>query len=316
MSTDLSRFQEAFFEESNEHLATLEEGLLRLEGRSGDLDLLNRIFRAAHSIKGNSGMFGFTAVGEFTHKMENILDVLRTGKMEVTKPLVDLLLEATDGLKGLVDAAKTNEAPNDAVVGPLSERLQAYAMGQFVAVPAIVSVQKTVSSPRRRYEITWAPTPAVFARGLHPSQILRELRDLGDFTCSVDIEHLPTIEKLATDNTTLVRNGARYSVRINQDPPVNRHRPSVDVMFDSVARYAGGNAVGVILTGMGGDGAKGMLAMKQAGAYTIAQDEASCVVFGMPKEAIKLGGVDKIVPLGDIASAVLSCVSSFLSHVS
>ncbi len=108
---------------------------------------------------------------------------------------------------------------------------------------------------------------------------------------------------------TLARNGARYSVRINQDPPVNRHRPSVDVMFDSVARYAGGNAVGVILTGMGGDGAKGMLAMKQAGAYTIAQDEASCVVFGMPKEAIKLGCVDKILPLGDIAGAVLTHVS-------
>ncbi|MDO9117636.1 MAG: chemotaxis protein CheA [Nitrospira sp.] len=203
MSTDLSRFQGAFFEESNEHLATLEEGLLQLEGRPGDLDLLNRIFRAAHSIKGNSGMFGFTAVGEFTHKMENILDVLRTGKMEVTKPLVDLLLEATDGLKGLVDAAKTNEAPNDAIVGPLSERLQAYAMGQVVAAPAMASVQETGPSPRRRYEITWAPTPAVFARGLHPSQILRELRDLGDFTCSVDIEHLPTIEELATDNTTL-----------------------------------------------------------------------------------------------------------------
>jgi two-component system, chemotaxis family, protein-glutamate methylesterase/glutaminase len=108
---------------------------------------------------------------------------------------------------------------------------------------------------------------------------------------------------------TLVRSGARYSVRINQDPPVNRHRPSVDVLFDSVAQYAGANAVGVILTGMGGDGAKGMLAMKQAGAYTIAQDEASCVVFGMPKEAIKLGGVDKILPLGDIASAVLAHVS-------
>ena len=108
---------------------------------------------------------------------------------------------------------------------------------------------------------------------------------------------------------TLVRNGARYSVHIDQNPPVNRHRPSVDVMFDSVARYAGGNSVGVILTGMGGDGAKGMLAMKQAGAHTIAQDEASCVVFGMPKEAIKLGGVDKILPLEDIPGAVLTHVS-------
>ncbi len=107
----------------------------------------------------------------------------------------------------------------------------------------------------------------------------------------------------------LERSGARYTVRINQDPPVNRHRPSVDVLFASVARYAGANAVGVILTGMGGDGAKELLTMKQAGAFTIAQDEASCVVFGMPKEAIKAGAVDKILPLGDIASAVLAHVS-------
>ncbi|MGB3940699.1 MAG: chemotaxis protein CheB, partial [Candidatus Manganitrophaceae bacterium] len=87
--------------------------------------------------------------------------------------------------------------------------------------------------------------------------------------------------------------------------PVNRHRPSVDVMFRSVARYAGANAVGVILTGMGGDGAAGMLEMKKSGASTIAQDEASCVVFGMPKEAIKLGGVDKVLPLAEIPEEVL-----------
>lgn len=108
---------------------------------------------------------------------------------------------------------------------------------------------------------------------------------------------------------TLVRSGARYTVRINQDPPVNRHRPSVDVMFASVAQYAGANAVGVILTGMGGDGAKEMLTMKQAGAFTIAQDEASCVVFGMPKEAIKMGGVDKILPLSEIPAAIVAYVS-------
>jgi len=108
---------------------------------------------------------------------------------------------------------------------------------------------------------------------------------------------------------TLVRSGARYTVRINQDPPVNRHRPSVDVLFASVAQYAGANAVGVILTGMGGDGAKEMLTMKQAGAFTIAQDEASCVVFGMPKEAIKLGGVDKVLPLAEIPAAIVAYVS-------
>jgi two-component system chemotaxis response regulator CheB len=107
----------------------------------------------------------------------------------------------------------------------------------------------------------------------------------------------------------LERSGARYTVRINQDAPVNRHRPSVDVTFASVARYAGANAVGVILTGMGGDGAKEMLTMKQAGAFTIAQDEASCVVFGMPKEAIKAGAVDKVLPLSEIAGAILTHVS-------
>ncbi len=93
---------------------------------------------------------------------------------------------------------------------------------------------------------------------------------------------------------------------MKEGPLVCRHRPSVDVLFRSAARYAGPNAVGVILTGMGDDGARGMLEMKQAGAKTIAQDEASCMVFGMPKEAIKLNGVDKIMPLDSIGSAILT----------
>jgi two-component system chemotaxis response regulator CheB len=102
----------------------------------------------------------------------------------------------------------------------------------------------------------------------------------------------------------LRRSGSRYYVALNDDPPVNRHRPSVDVLFNSVARYAGKNAIGVILTGMGNDGAAGMLEMYRAGAHTIAQDEATSVVFGMPKEAIKAGGVHKILPLDRISSHV------------
>jgi two-component system chemotaxis response regulator CheB len=104
----------------------------------------------------------------------------------------------------------------------------------------------------------------------------------------------------------LKRSGARYYVEIKEGPLVCRHRPSVDVLFRSAARYAGQNAVGVILTGMGDDGARGMLEMKQAGATTIAQDEATCVVFGMPKEAIKLGAVDKVMPLQSVAGAILT----------
>jgi two-component system chemotaxis response regulator CheB len=104
----------------------------------------------------------------------------------------------------------------------------------------------------------------------------------------------------------LKRSGARYYVEISEGPLVNRHRPSVDVLFRSTARYAGANAVGVILTGMGDDGARGLLEMKQAGAHTVAQDEASCVVFGMSAEAIKLGGVDRVLPLDRIAGEVLA----------
>ncbi|WP_421901759.1 protein-glutamate methylesterase/protein-glutamine glutaminase [Maridesulfovibrio sp.] len=102
------------------------------------------------------------------------------------------------------------------------------------------------------------------------------------------------------------RSGARYYVEIKDGPLVSRHRPSVDVLFRSGASSAGKNAVGVIMTGMGDDGAKGMKEMHDAGTYCIAQDEASCVVFGMPQEAIKLGGVDKIMPLRNIPGAVVN----------
>ena len=102
----------------------------------------------------------------------------------------------------------------------------------------------------------------------------------------------------------LKRSGARYYVEIKDGPLVSRHRPSVDVLFRSAARYAGKNAVGVIMTGMGDDGAKGMLEMKDAGAFNIAQDEESCVVFGMPKKAIELDAVDRVLPLSAIPAAV------------
>lgn len=104
----------------------------------------------------------------------------------------------------------------------------------------------------------------------------------------------------------LERMGARYQVSIRPGPLVSRHRPSVDVLFRSAARSAGSNAMAVIMTGMGDDGARGMAEMHAAGAYTIAQDEATSVVFGMPKEAIAHGGVDKVVPLGQIAPEILS----------
>jgi two-component system chemotaxis response regulator CheB len=103
----------------------------------------------------------------------------------------------------------------------------------------------------------------------------------------------------------LLRNGAFYEVRVADGPPVNRHKPSVDVLFRSVARFAGANALGIIMTGMGDDGARGLREMFDAGAATVAQDEKSCVVFGMPKEAIKLGAAGRVVALDGMAGEIL-----------
>jgi two-component system chemotaxis response regulator CheB len=109
----------------------------------------------------------------------------------------------------------------------------------------------------------------------------------------------------------LKRNGAQYVVDVADGPLVNRHKPSVDVLFRSVAKFAGGNALGIIMTGMGDDGARGMKEMHDVGAKTIAQDESSCVVFGMPKEAIKLGAVDQTIPLDQIPAAIVNYGKGF-----
>lgn len=109
---------------------------------------------------------------------------------------------------------------------------------------------------------------------------------------------------------SLRRSGANYIAHLDQEPPVNRHRPSIDVLFDSVATHAGKNAIGVLLTGMGRDGADGLLRMRQAGAYTVAQDEASCVVFGMPREAILIGGACAVMPVKEMSQHLMDHLTS------
>ncbi|MEN6347544.1 MAG: chemotaxis response regulator protein-glutamate methylesterase [Armatimonadia bacterium] len=108
----------------------------------------------------------------------------------------------------------------------------------------------------------------------------------------------------------LQRSGAKYVVRIKDGPPVHHQKPAVDPLFESVAQACGPNAVGALLTGMGADGARGLLSMREAGAQTIAQDEATCVVFGMPREAIKLGAAQEVVPLPNIAQRILTSLGS------
>lgn len=133
---------------------------------------------------------------------------------------------------------------------------------------------------------------------------VREARDMDDVTNGT------ALIAPGDRHMVLVKNGSRFQVRIKDGPRVHFQRPSVDVLFQSVAANSGPNAVGVILTGMGSDGARGLLSMRSSGAYTIAQDEKSCVIFGMPKEAIEIGGVDDVLPLLKIAEAVIKKISS------
>jgi two-component system, chemotaxis family, protein-glutamate methylesterase/glutaminase len=151
-----------------------------------------------------------------------------------------------------------------------------------------------------------------------PSGFTRSFADRLDGLCRIRVKEAKDGDRILQGHALLApggyqlaisRIGASYITRVAPGKPVNRHCPSVDVMFLSAARYIGGNAVGVILTGMGSDGAKGMSSMHQAGALTIAQNEATCVIFGMPKEAIALGGVDHVLPLEKIPEKILSLVN-------
>lgn len=161
-----------------------------------------------------------------------------------------------------------------------------------------------------------ADCPGIMIVQHMPEQFTRAFAESLNRECLIEVKEAeegdmvsPGRALIAPGNHHMIlnRSGARYYAQIKETPRVNRHRPSADVLFQSVAMVAGRNAVGVIMTGMGNDGAAGLKAMRDAGAITIAQDEQSCVVFGMPREAIKLG-VDKIVPLSDITRTVLQIV--------
>ncbi|MDA8137744.1 MAG: chemotaxis response regulator protein-glutamate methylesterase [Desulfobacteraceae bacterium] len=199
----------------------------------------------------------------------------------------------------------------DAVIAKPTSHAMVRTTEKVVAVGASTGGTEAL---RVFLEMLPADSPGIVIVQHMPENFTRAFAERLNTTCQV------TVKEAENDDTVirgraliapgnrhilLKRSGARYYVEVKDGPLVSRHRPSVDVLFRSTARYAGANAVGVIMTGMGDDGAQGMLEMKQAGAYTIAQDEATCVVFGMPKEAIKKGGVDKVMPLEGIAGMVL-----------
>ena len=161
---------------------------------------------------------------------------------------------------------------------------------------------------------TPATSPGILITQHMPPGFTKSFADQLNTICEVTVKEATNGERVMRGHAyiapggkhmELYRSGAKYFIKVQDGPLVNRHKPSVEVLFNSVAAHAGENAVGIIMTGMGRDGAEGLLNMKEAGARTIAQDEKSCVVFGMPKEAIRLGAVDQILPLDDIPRKVL-----------
>ncbi|PAU79374.1 protein-glutamate methylesterase/protein-glutamine glutaminase [Halomonas salipaludis] len=164
-----------------------------------------------------------------------------------------------------------------------------------------------------------ANSPAILITQHMPGGFTRSFAERLDKLCRITVKEAQDGERVlpghayiapGDQHLELARSGANYVARLNDGPPVNRHRPSVDVLFDSAAKHAGRNAIGVLLTGMGKDGAKGLVTMREAGAVTLAQDEASCVVFGMPREAIALGGASEVVSLDDIAPRLMALVAA------
>jgi len=164
-----------------------------------------------------------------------------------------------------------------------------------------------------------ANAPAILITQHMPGGFTRSFAERLDRLCRISVKEATDGERVlpghayiapGDQHLELARSGANYVARLNSGPPVNRHRPSVDVLFHSAAKHAGKNAVGVILTGMGKDGAKGLLEMREAGAATIAQNEETCVVFGMPREAIAMGGALEVVALDDIPGRMMSLVAA------
>jgi two-component system chemotaxis response regulator CheB len=207
--------------------------------------------------------------------------------------------------------AVTQKLPADAV---LAERASAPITGTTDRVVAIGT--STGGTQALEYVLTRLPrtAPGMVVVQHMPGQFTAAFAARLNQLCEIEVREarngdrvIPGLALIApgTDHLLLRRSGAQYRVEVKGGPLVSRHRPSVDVLFRSTAQAAGPNAVGIIMTGMGDDGARGMLEMHQSGAFTVAQDEATCVVYGMPKEAVKLGAVDAVVGLPRIPSIVI-----------
>jgi two-component system chemotaxis sensor kinase CheA len=193
MQIDLNRFRAAFYEEAGEHLENMEAGLLALETSGGDSEVLNTIFRAAHSIKGASATFGMDQVAKFTHVLENLLDRMREGEILPTNDLCELLLKSTDVLSGLIQAEKNNIAPPSQVDDTFR------ALQQYSSVSAVTQAKPIVSavaatSTGQKYEIRFRPSASFFHSGQNPLFLIDELRQLSTaFEVKADTSRIPSL---------------------------------------------------------------------------------------------------------------------------
>ena len=223
----------------------------------------------------------------------------------------DLAMEIRDKVKA---AARTpvGAAMHKKLPPPRANRLSlSKTTHKIVAIGASTGGTKALE-----YLLTSLPanSPGILIVQHMPEHFTRSFADRLNSLCAIEVKEASDGDTISPGKAIigagnfhllLDRSGAVYQARVKSGPLVSRHRPSVDIMFRSVARFAGKNAVGVILTGMGSDGAGGMKEMKDSGSVNIAQDEASCIVYGMPKEAVARGGVDYILPLEAIAGKIL-----------
>ncbi|MCC6708472.1 MAG: chemotaxis protein CheA [Gammaproteobacteria bacterium] len=193
MAIDVAQFHQVFFEESFEGLEVMESGLVELEVGSPDIEAINAIFRAAHSIKGGSGTFGFSAISDFTHVLETLLDEMRAGKREVTRDAVDVLLLAVDSLRSMLDAARSGSDFDAQAVADVHHKLeeQLHQGAAPVAASAAPETAATSSAEQGLWRIEFVPELHLFATGNDPVRILRELERLGAFSAEVDLSRMP-----------------------------------------------------------------------------------------------------------------------------
>jgi two-component system chemotaxis response regulator CheB len=249
------------------------------------------------------------------------IDFVSKPKIDLASGTVALAAELCAKVKAAAQARLQPRRPASPTAEPTVRRSVPTAT-PFKGTHKVIAVGASTGGTEALRELLTAlppDAPGVVVVQHMPEKFTQSFAQRLDGLCKVRVREardgdrvLPGHVLIAPGNHHLevVRSGANYLARVFQSPPVSGHRPSVDVLFDSCSRSLGTNAVAVILTGMGADGARGMLAMRRAGARTIAQDEASCVVFGMPREAIACGAVDQVLPLHRISGAALEAATA------